>query len=130
GGSDTSRSPSSSSRRSPGSNTPRSTRRSYSTRFHRFIWSVCLGTNAPSASLVTLGGARQRRPVATLPRRVLSTTVDRAPRDHACEIRRRGRLDPVAARLHRPGLEAEPRARRRVACAPAVGVAPASLERL
>jgi hypothetical protein len=72
----------------------------------------------------------QRRPATTLPRRVLSSTVDGTPPGHAREIGQRRRLDPVAARLNRPRLEPQPRRRRGVAVEPIVGVSHERLERL
>src|SRR5262249_51106531 len=105
--------PSISSTRSPGSKTPRSTSRSYSTRFHRFSCSSGMSESSdprrrPSMSPGVDGSCR---------------AIDGATPRHAPQIRKRRALDPVAPRLHGPGLEAEPPDRRGVAVEPVIGVA-------
>src|SRR5262249_4299573 len=108
--------------RSPGSNTPLSTSRSYSTRFQRFMGTAGSGMSESSDS--------RRQPSMSRSRDTLRRTVDRPSRDHASQIRIGRGLDSVASRLHRPGLETEPCDRRGVAIEPIVGVAYQRLERV
>src|SRR5438445_689743 len=85
------------------------------------------GSEASSSAIGACVRTSQPSPNARASTR---STVDRTPRRHAREIRQRSRLDPVAARLHRPRLEPQPRNRRGVAVEPVVRVAHECLERL
>src|SRR6267142_796532 len=109
--------------RSPGSNTPRSTSRSYSTRFQRFI-----GTGGPGMS--ESSDSRRRPSTSLYGDSPLRPAEDRPARGHAREIRKRRGLDPVAARLHGPGLEPQARDRGGVAIEPVIGVTHERVERL
>src|SRR5215510_15692267 len=108
--------------RSPGSKAPRSTSRSYSTRFHRFSGTGGSGMSESSDSR----GQPSMSPCGD----TLRATEDRPSRGHARQIRERRGLDPMAARLYRPGLEPEPRDRRRVAIEPVIGMPYERVERL
>src|SRR5262245_14317014 len=107
--------------RSSGPNTPLSTSRSYSTRFQRFNGTVGSGIDESSDSRLRSSTSQWSD--------TLRATVDRPARGYAREIRCGRGLDPVASRLHRSGLETEPRDRGGVAVEPVIGMAHQRLER-
>src|SRR5262245_5994452 len=123
--------PSISSTRSPGSNTPRSTSRSYSTRLQRLSWGIDPGMSQSSdplhqPSMSPMGGTDFLEGLLGW----LWLTVNRTAARHTREIRQSRWLDPMATRLHRPGLESESRNGCGVAVESVIRVAHQRIERL